>query len=228
MKNSILIFSIIILSQVNINAQNINWQSVNEEQKTFAYINFGYDFGVTVRLGLAHKLKTSRPILLSIDYASPMGNDVVDDFKIRMGGQISIFEKSNFVASAKMYGVFRRHNTNLVQMSSFGSDFGTVMGYYKERWHMAAEFGFDKSIVTHLKHPQLIKEDYPAIVDGWFIPSGGHFYYGIQGSKTIGKNVQLSLRVGATNAQFDDKDALLPVYMQLGLVWNISKIKSEN
>ena len=50
------------------------------------------------------------------------------------------------------------------------------------------------------------------------MPSGGHFIYGIQGSKTIGNSFELFMRVGATNAQFADVNALLPYYMQLGLI----------
>jgi hypothetical protein len=57
---------------------------------------------------------------------------------------------------------------------------------------------------------------YPAIKDGWYVPSGGNYYYGIQGSKTIGESFDLSLRLGATNAQDDDEDAVLPFYLQLG------------
>ena len=60
------------------------------------------------------------------------------------------------------------------------------------------------------------------ISNGWFIPSGGHFFYGIQGSKTIGSRFEISLRAGATNAQFKDKNPLLPYYVQLGLISTFS------
>ena len=211
-----------ILSFYSINAQNINWQSIDKEQKDIAYLNLGYEFGMTTQIGYGRKIETFRPILLTADYSMPMGNDLVDDFKVRIGSQISIFEKNNFIASAKIYGIFRRHQTTLVRMASFGSEMAGIIGYYKPRWHIAGELGFDKSIVTHLKHSDIMRDNFPDITDGWFIPSGGHFYYGFQGSKTIGNNFDLSLRIGMTNAQFDDKNALLPYYAQFGLIYNIS------
>jgi len=58
---------------------------------------------------------------------------------------------------------------------------------------------------------------FPRIRDGWYIPSGGHFYYGIQAGKTIGDRLDLTLRAGATNAQHNDEQAVVPYYLQLGL-----------
>ena len=218
----IIIILITALSVYSINAQSINWQSIDKDQKNIVYLNFGYDFGMTTQFGYGRKIETFRPILLTADYSMPMGKDLVDDFKLRIGGQISIFERNNFIASAKIYGIFRRHQTKLVRMASFGSETAVILGYYKPKWHIAGEFGFDKSIVTHLKHSDIMKDNFPAIADGWFIPSGGHFYYGIQGSKTIGNNFDLSLRVGMTNAQFNDKNAIMPIYTQFGLIYKIS------
>lgn len=200
-------------------AQNYNWSSNNENQKNIAYLNFGYNFGVTTQLGYGYKLNTVKPILLIVDYSTPMGNDLVDDFKVRIGGQVSIFEKKKFIASAKIYGIFRRHQTSLIKMESFGSEIAGIFGYYKPKWHIAGEFGFDKSIITHLEHSDGMLENFPSISNGWFIPSGGHFYYGFQGGKTVGDNFELSLRVGATKAQFKDENPVLPIYTQLGLCY---------
>ena len=54
------------------------------------------------------------------------------------------------------------------------------------------------------------------------MPSGGHFIYGIQGTKTIGNNFELFMRVGATNGQTADVNAILPYYMQFGLIKKFS------
>jgi len=161
MKNLIIIFALL---SVNFSfAQNINWSSINEDQNNLAYLNFGYDFGLTTQVGYGYHLDSNRPILLTVDYSSPMGNDLVDDFKIRLGSQISIYEKNQFMFSAKAYGIFRRHQTKLITMQSFGSELAAIFGYYKSSWHIASEFGFDKSITTHLKQSDIMKENYPSI-----------------------------------------------------------------
>jgi len=200
------------------NAQNINFSTNHQDQKSIAYLNFGYDFGMSTQVGYGKKIDLVKPILWTMDYSFPAGKNLVDDFKVRLGGQYSFYQSNNFIFSAKVYGVFRRHQTKLVRMTSFGSEMSLVVGYYKSSWHLASEFGFDKSIATHLKHSEIMRENSPFIKDGWFIPSGGHFYYGIQSSKTIGKKFEISLRVGVTNAQFKDENALLPAYAQLGLI----------
>lgn len=199
-------------------AQNFNWSSLEEDQKQMAYINFGFDYGVTAQFGYAHKADIFTPVIISFDYSMPMGKDLVDDFKMRLGFQKVVFQKNNFMLTTKVYGNFRRHQTQLVRMMSFGSEISGVVGYYKSRWHLAMEVGFDKAIATHLKQGAEMKENYGGIQDGWFVPTGGNLFCGLQTSKTLGKTKELSLRLGILDAQFDDEDPLLPIYLQLGFV----------
>ncbi len=199
-------------------SQNINWRSLQHEQPNLISLNLGYDFGLTTQIGYYRYLNSKNPILLGADYSFPMGENLMDDFKLRFGGQIEVYEINGFSVTAKVLGNMRRYETARVRMASFGSEFSVLVGYYKPTWHVAGEFGFDKSIITHLEHSDTMRDVFPGIKDGWYIPSGGHFFYGIQGSKTLGKTFELSLRAGFTNAEGKDEDALLPYYGQLGLV----------
>lgn len=221
MKYLITIVTLLITS--NAYTQNINWSSINDQQKTLTYLNFGYDFGVTTQIGYGKKIDAFRPIVWTADFSFPKGKNLIDDFKGRLGGQLSIFKKNDFILSAKLYGTFKRHQTELVRMVNFGSEMSAIMGYYKPTWHLAGELGFDKSIISELKHSEEMVNNFPSITNGWFIPSGGHFYYGIQASKTIGTHFELSLRAGATNAQKNDENALLPIYTQFGLIYKFPK-----
>ena len=198
-------------------AQNINWSILKKDQNNMAYSNFGYNFGVTSQLGYGYKFKTFRTILLSADYSIPMGEKLLDDFKFRMGGQISIYDNKNLILSSKLSFVFRRHQTKLIRMANFGSEASVILGYYKPKWHFAGEFGYDNSSFTHLTHSDEMKENFSSISDGWFGASGGYFRYGIQGSKTIHPSFEISVRVGGTMAKFKDKNPILPFYGQIGL-----------
>ncbi len=198
-------------------AQNINWRSLKEDQRNAMQLNLGYDYGMTAQLGYSRSLTIIRPVVLGLDYTSPMGNDLLDDFKVRLGAQIELVEIDGFSATAKIFSNFRRYQTDLVRIVSFGSDFAGVAGYYSATWYAAGEFGFDKAVTSYLKHSDVMRAMFPAIRDGWYVPTGGHFYYGIQGGKTLGENLELSLRAGATDAQFKDEEAVLPYYLQLGL-----------
>ena len=197
-------------------AQNINWRSLNQDQRNIVQLNFGYDFGVTSQLAYNRSVEFFRPMVLGLDYSFPMGNNLTDDFKVRVGGQMEIVEVGGFSATLKIMGNLRRFQNALASVVSFGSDFAVLAGYYAPAWYAAGEFGFDKSITSYLKHSDLMKADFPGIRDGWYIPTGGHYYYGIQAGKTIGDSYDLSLRLGATRAQDSDENAMLPYYVQMG------------
>ena len=198
-------------------SQNINWRALREDQQNIVQVNVGYDYGVTAQLGYDRVFAWIRPLAVGIDYSSPMGKVLLDDFKVRLGGQIEIVEAGGFSATVKIHSIFRRYQTQLVRITSFGADLGMVAGYYSPTWYAGGEFGFDKSITSYFKHSDVLRASFPGIRDGWYIPTGGHFYYGIQGGKTIGGSIDVSLRAGFTNAQWNDEDALLPYYAQLGI-----------
>lgn len=212
----IVIIVIIAAASENSTAQNINWRSLNEEQHNIIQVNFGYNFGVTTQVSYARSLTIIKPVVFSVDYSNSMGNVVLDDFKVRYGGQVELMEFGGFSVTAKIYSNFRRFKNALVRTVSFGSDFAAVAGFYMPTWYAAGEFGFDKSIISHFKHSEVMKANIPQIHDGWYIPTGGHYYYGIQGNKTLGETLDISLRLGFTKAQFNDEDAILPVYVQVG------------
>jgi len=198
-------------------AQSINWNASNTETKHMAYLNLGYDFGMTTQIGYGYKIQTFNPLWLSVDYSMPMGKNLIDDFKMRAGGNLVIYELNDFVLSTSLHGTFKRHENSFVRMAGFGSDLSGKVGYYKSKWHVEGELGFTKSIITNLKHSGEILEYYPNITNGWYIPTGGHWYYGIQIGKTIGQNYLISLNLGQTNAEGKDVNAVLPLYARIGV-----------
>lgn len=217
MKNILTAIALVAALAQSMVAQTVNWKALHGDQQNIMQLNLGYDFGVTAQAGYGRKFDFIRPVVVGLDFSLPMGNVLLDDFKLRLGAQVEVVEIGAFSASVKILSNFRRFENEMVRIVSFGSEFGAVAGYYTESWSAAGEFGFDKSIVSHLKHSDIMREFFPAIRDGWYIPSGGNFYYGVQGSKTIGESLDITLRVGATKGQPKDEDAVLPYYLQLGL-----------
>lgn len=217
MKKLIIILLIVIGTGKLSISQNINWNNLENQKPNMFYLNLGYDFSLSTQIGYARSIKSFRPILLTIDQSFPTGDNLFDDFKFRMGAHIELIEINDFNLSAKILGVFRRYETEMVKMSNFGAEMSATAGYYRPKWHIAGEFGFDKSVITHLKHTDLMRDNFSEIQDGWYIPSGGQFYYGLQIGKTIGKSINISARAGLTNAQRDDQDAPIPYYGQIGI-----------
>ena len=172
---------------------------------------------MTLQAGYALKVGKQNPVFLSADVALPMGNKLTDELKTRIGAQIEVFSKNRFSVSARAFANFRKHRTELVRMLSFGSELSLLAGHYRPNWFIAGEIGMDKAIVTHLKHSDVQVDFYPDIYNGWIMPAGGHLFYGMVAGKKLGNQLDLNLRLGATNGQSDDRDALLPFYLQLGL-----------
>jgi len=215
-----IVLSIIILATVKTGsaaAQNVNWKSIGNRQSNVVYADFGYSFGVTEQFGYGRLVRFVRPVALTFDYSTPMGGKLIDDFKMRLGGQIELLEKNGFVISGKVLGNFRRHQTSLVRIASFGGEFALIGGYFSPGFHAAVELSSDGAVVSHMKHSAIMVRNYPQIHDGWYLNNGVHYFYGIQGSKTLGMSYDVSLRLGKTNARGSSED-VLPVYFQLGLM----------
>lgn len=218
MKKIITIITITVIASGSLLAQNINWRSLSHDQRHIAYVNFGYDYSMTAQFGYGYKLGKNNPVLLSADYSFPMGNNLFDDHKVRIGGQIEAFSWKNFSLTARVMMVYRRYANEMVRIVNFGSEFSAIAGYYKRNWYIAGEFGFDKSVISHLRHSETIIDYYPEITDGWYMPSGGNYFYGITGGVTIFNDFDLNARVGLTNAQKNDEDPAIPYYLQIGLI----------
>lgn len=210
------LFVVLVLAEAGY-SQNVNWRSLGDDQRNMVQLDAGYDFGAIARVGYSRSFTMVKPMIVGLEYSFPMGSALVDDFKVRLGGQIEVIQIGGFSATTKISSVFRRYETQLVRIASFGADLGIVGGYYTTGWYAAGELGFDKSIASHLKHSDIMRAVFPGIRDGWYVPTGGHYYYGIQGGASIGESLDLSLRLGATKAQFDDENAVIPYYAQLGV-----------
>jgi hypothetical protein len=214
---TILIAAVSICLFNNSIAQNINWRNLQPAQKNIVTVNANFDNAVTLGIGYGYHVKSKLPIVLNIEYSMPAGKEIVDDFKTKIGGQAEVIKIQKFSTTIKAYGIIRRFENDFARFINFGSEFSAVSGYYKQKWYAAGEFGFDKAIVTHVKHSELMKQYNPSLVNGWYIPTGGNFFYGIQSGLTIGSN-DVNLRFGKTLAQDFKSNPLVPFYFQLG--WN--------
>lgn len=198
-------------------AQSLNWKTV-DSIKHIVNINFGLDYSVAYGLGYGYKLYTKIPIVLNANLSIPSGAKVLDDFKTKIGGQICLLDKSNFVGSVSIYAIYRKYENNFVRLQNFGSDMKGTFGYYKTKWFVAAEIGFDKAIVTHFKHSKEFKDEiYADVVDGWYEPStGGNFYYGLSTGYSL-KKIDVTLNLGKVISQDFKTATLIPFYLNSGL-----------
>jgi len=199
----------------NATAQSVNWRSLKSDQPHIADLHVGLDNGFIAGIGYGHKLKIKQPALINAEFSIPFGKNLTDDFKAKLGGGAEVARIENVSFSVGVHGIFRRYQSELVRLAGFGSEFVAVAGYYRPKWYVAGEFGFDKAIITHIKNSPIMKEYYPGGQDGWYIPTGGNFFYGIKSGLSI-KNCELYVKMGKTISEDLKTTATLPVYCQVG------------
>jgi hypothetical protein len=204
-------------------SQTLNWKSLKKDQKHILNINLGVEHGVIFGTGYGYHLRSKLPIVLNAEYSFPGGEKLFDDFKTKIGGQVGFFRTGNFHFNAKLYGVFRRYQSDFARLINFGSDLSATIGYYKPKWFIAGEAGFDKAIVTHFKHTDSYKALYPLVKEGWYEPStGGNFYCGLQGGYSF-KRSDIYLKAGKIVEQDFQTNPLVSFSFQLGHNWKIPR-----
>jgi hypothetical protein len=213
----VLLLAVLCIISASSFSQVVNWNQQAPSPRHMITLRAGLEHGAIVGIGYGYYVHTSMPLLLSIDFSVPLGENPFDDFKTRIGGQLNVIHAGNFHATANAYGVIRRYENDFASLFNFGSEFSLTTGYYRNHWLIAAEFGFDKAIVTHVRHGNIVRENNPSVKDGWYIPTGGNFFYGLQGGLSFKSNV-LYARLGKIVAQDFKTEPYLPYYVQLG--WN--------
>ena len=199
------------------NAQSINWAALKKDQKHIASVHTGADYAFTYGAAYGYQLKSKLPVILMAGYSFPSGNAISDDFKSELGAQANWYQSKNFYISSKLLSIFRRVENTYARLLNFGAGVSATAGFYKKHWFAAGEIGFDKAIITHFKHTDLYKANFPAVKDGWYEPStGGNFYYGITAGYSF-KDADIYLRTGKLIQQDFKTSPMLPFYAELGL-----------
>ncbi len=210
----IILISIVIHGKVC--AQNINWQSLKAEDKHILNISSGFEYGIIYGIGYGYQIISRLPVVLDLEYSFPSGKNLTDDFKSKIGGKVRLLEIKNFQFSVNIQGVYRRYENSLVRMQNFGSDLSGTVGYYRSKWFVAGECGFDKAIVTHLMHSQSYRDIFPEVKNGWYSPpSGGNFYYGLHTGFSF-KQHDIYLKAGKIITQDFKTKPMVPYFAQLG------------
>ena len=224
MKHKILIL-LFALTTGTLRAQTIKWASLRDTDRQILHANVGAEYGVVYGLGYGYKVTDGRfPIVANVEYSFPSGDRLLDDFKTRFGGQARLLKVSDFQLSAKAQGIFRRYQNEMVRLLNWGADLTGTVGYYRPRWFVAGEFGFDKAIATNFKHSAKYRDEFPDVKDGWYEPAtGGNFHYGLQTGISFGIRHDLTLKGGLAVAENFKTKPLLPFYAQLGYNYRLGK-----
>lgn len=201
-----------------LSAQNINWAADKKSNRSLIHIATGLEHGVIYEAGYSYKISNHKmfPGYATVTYSFPSGNEIFDDFKSKAGANFNVLKVGSFQINAKAAGIFRTYKNDYVKIMNFGTEVSAVFGFFHKHGFVAVEGGFDKAIVTNLKHKSLYKEMYPSVTDGWYEPpAGGIFNFGLQGGVSL-RNSDFTLRAGKTFYQDFHASPDLPFYAMIG------------
>ncbi len=213
-----LIASILVICSNRSNAQINNWRAWQGEQAYIVSLQFAFDYGFGIGVGYAYKLNTVLPILLNIDVSTQFGEKILDDYKIRIGGQAELVRLGDFSTTFKAQGIVRRLSNHYAQYLNIGSELGIIAGFYRPTWFMVGEFTYDKTLFTNVQHSETAKQNsFHQPRDGWYASSGGNFLYGIQGGYSF-PAIDVNARLGGISTEdFKGAPLYLPLYGVLGM-----------
>jgi len=197
-------------------AQTLNWSGMQEDQRHIINANVSWDYAATVGVGYGYRIETKVPTVFSAQISLPAGENVGDDFKAKLGGQVRVVQRGRFQATVAIFGLYRQTTNHLVKLQNFGGEFTGVIGYYRPRWFVAAECGFDKAIVTRIRNSEAMKHIYPGVRDGWYVPTGGNFVFALQAGYSF-SSLDIVLKTGKTVDQNLNTSAMMPITFQLGV-----------
>lgn len=216
MKKYIISLLFIILAAGSLPSQIVNWAALNNKEKHILNANIGTEYGVIFGLGYGYRLNTALfPIITGVEFSVPAGGTLLDDFKVKAGANIRWVKVNDFQLSARVQGIFRRFGNENVVIANFGLDMAGIIGYYRPKWFIGIEAGFDKAIVSHFEHTARYKEIFPGVKNGWYEPAtGGNFYYGIQGGYSF-PHQEVYLKLGNIVSQDFKTKPQLPFLVQI-------------
>lgn len=225
MKNRMisLLITVLVWSGSDLTAQPINWKALSSAPNWSLGGFAGVEHGLIAGAQVNRKIRFAVPLVLTATVSLPAGDKPLEDFKINTGAQFRIFEIGSLQFSGKAEGLFRRYQSDFARLLNFGCEISGTIGYYRSKWFAGAVLGFDKAIVTHFRHTDLYKSNFPGVVDGWYEPAtGGQFYYGVQAGRSWGR-LSLYADVGKSVEQDFSTRPLVPYYGKIGLMVGIGK-----
>lgn len=221
MKKLILIISLFTVTRCPVLAQEVNFRKLEDTKHLIAAIG-GVDYNTYFGISYGYVLNTKVvPLVVGSEFTLPFGSDVTDDWRWKGGIQGEVLKLGNFSMVWKISGVVRRYESELSRIYSFGSDLVVNAGYVRPRWSLVGIAAMDKAIATHIRH-DLLKEYYPGIRDGWYVPTGGNFRFGVRVQYSV-KTWNAFLAAGKIYGQNFKDNPTLPFFLEVSVQKRIGR-----
>ena len=191
---SIIKTMIFVIGSMSLHAQVM---SPIEAGSQVAYFNIGLDPAVLVTCGYVRGIEVAnRDVMLSAELAIPIAAFDLKDYRLKVGGQTSLYRSKGWDVSARTSFILRGTENWMHSATNIGADITGLFGYYGKRWFAAGEFGLDKALATKITASNRYKQFYyDDFKDGWYGNPGGNFHYGLR-TGFLMNPTEITLRFG--------------------------------
>ena len=215
MKRACLLAALLLVGQRDLAAQwNLARMQPGDAQ---LHLSMAVDPAVVTSIGYGRFTSMFGTITrLGLEAGAVAGDAELGDYRVRLSADVQLVERGAFRVAASAAFMTRGTSNRVFRAVNFGSDFGATAGIYRRTWFLAGEVGFDKAIITHLKHTQEYRDEYYAgAKDGWYLNNGGTGRLGVMTGRSLG-GAELLLRAGIARTQGGEALAV-PAYLTVGV-----------
>lgn len=208
----------ILLSAVSAQGSAAQWNVARfGAEANRVYTTFGLDPALVTSLGYARVIPVGgHAFQINGDLGVATARWDARDFRLRFGVQTSLELWGSFHLAGSATAIARGTENVIYRGYDFGADVTGTLGFYRQRWFLAGEFGKDKAVITHVEHTDWYRDQYyPDAKDGWYLDAGGTLHFGLGAGLTLGR-AELEGRFGFLRTE-DFNDVTPPVYARLGL-----------
>ena len=186
-------------------------------ERSRLYTSVGIDPAAVTTLGYGRVIQLrGRDVQLTGDVGVMAAGLDAHDFRTRIGAQASLVQWRSMHLTGSATFITRGTENSIYRGINFGADITGTLGVYRPRWFAAGEGGFDKAIVTHVRHTDWYRQNYYADAkDGWYIDAGGTYHVGLAGGYALGRT-ELVGRFGLLRTE-RYKELSTPGYATLGV-----------
>lgn len=153
--------------------------------------------------------------MLSTEISLPIKFDT-NDYRFKLGGQTILYSFGRLDCWGVLTFIARGTKNSIHDANSLGVDITFLTGFYCKHWFITGEFGYDRSILTHINHSAWYKTYFYADAkDGWYRNTASHSNYGFRSGFSV-KRFEFTIRIGIQKTK-SIIDPLVPFFGVLGL-----------
>ncbi len=212
----ILFFFIMMTLSGTLKSQEIGWYDLDPTSGHMVTLHVGADVVSEFGISYGYKFKGKIPFVIGAELTTPFGGQIMDDFEASLTAQTIFRPVKNMGITVKPSMTCRRYGSEAAVLVNISTGLSTTIGYYRDKWSIAAEAGYDHSSATLIK-PRSLKEYYPESKEEWYGSTGGNFNFGLVASYWM-KSTGLSLKAGKTFGQNFSDNPTIPYYADFSVM----------